>query len=162
MKIVERFFGFRRREGKPKASTESRTLSGQAAGGGSIDAPCGSTPTRSWRPGLHVQILAAVAQPLPEPFARLLDFDALEREAAEARQSATRQPQGSREPKGLRAFLLPDVTRTEELILTAELSRIGACGAVRPERRHANDPQTASRPLSLLLTERGLIVDLLS
>ena len=38
-------------------------------------------------PGLRVEVVGFPA--LPEPFARILDFDALEREAARDRQGAT-------------------------------------------------------------------------
>ena len=81
--------------------------------------------------GLHVALLEPPPL-LAGPFALLLDFDALEHEAEEARQEATRQSTSPRKPKGLREFLKPDVTRTEELLLTAELSRLGSCVVARP------------------------------
>ena len=90
---------------------------------------------RGWLKWLGGGVHVVRIEPIPllaEPFALLLDFDALEREAEEARQEATRQPTAPRKPKGLREFLKPDVTRTEELLLTAELSRLGSCDVARP------------------------------
>ena len=103
----------------------------QAAGGGSKDARGDSRPLKWLGGGSHVVRLEPPLF-LAEPFALLLDFDALEREAEQARQEATRQPTAPRKPKGLREFLKPDVTRTEELLLTAELSRLGSCDVARP------------------------------
>lgn len=137
------------------------TRIGRTAGSARTGAPCGS---RMKIPeGFRVVSARDVLPPLlPEPFAALLDIDALEREAEEIRQAKIRQPQGSRETKGLRAFLLPDVTRTEELILTAELWRIGACVVDCQARPRASGQRTASPLLLLFLTERGLRVDLFS
>lgn len=92
---------------------------------------------------------------LPAPFAALLDFDALAREAGEARQAATRRRQEPRTPKGLRALLKPGVTRTEELILTAELSRIGSCLVARPVRRGRDRRSSAQEAFCLSLTDEG-------
>lgn len=92
---------------------------------------------------------------LSAPFAALLDFDALAREAEEARQAATRQRQAPRTPKALRAFLMPGVTRTEELILTAELSRIESCLVARPVRRGRDRRSNAQEMFCLSLTDEG-------
>ena len=107
-------------------------------------------------PGLRVEVVGFPA--LPEPFARILDFDALEREAARDRQGATGRPQARRTPKALREYLKPGVTRTEELILTAELSRIGTCRAVRPGRCGRDRREAASGVAYLSLAEGGLEV----
>lgn len=106
-----------------------------------------------YEPGMKVRVLL---QPfLPEPFAGLLDFGALAREAEEGRQEATGRRQGQRRRKGLRAFLKPDVTRTEELILTAELSRTGSC-LVAPPGRHGQDRRSSPRGiLRLSVTDEG-------
>ena len=113
------------------AATISLDAKAQAAGGVSKDARGDSRPLKWLGGGSHVVLLEPPLF-LAEPFALLLDFDALEREAEQARQEATRQPTAPRKPKGLREFLKPDVTRTEELLLTAELSRLGSCYVARP------------------------------
>lgn len=95
---------------------------------------------------------------LPWPFAELLDFDALERAAGQVRREATEPPQRRRPPKGLREYLKKGVTRTEALILTAELSRIGSCRAVRPGRSAQCCREGASPAVRLLLTDKGLEV----
>ncbi len=60
---------------------------------------------------------------LPIAFRRLFDFDALAREAQQAQQEEQTQRKGSLRSAGLRAILKLDVSRTEELLLTVELSR---------------------------------------
>ena len=107
------------------------TESKRSAGSKTHDIRSDSIPLKWLGGGLHVVRIEPIPL-LAEPFALLLDFDALEHEAEEARQEATRQPTAPRKPKGLREFLKPDVTRTEELLLTAELSRLGSCDVARP------------------------------
>ena len=107
--------------------------------------------------GSHVVLLEPPLF-LAEPFALLLDFDALEREAEQARQEATRQPTAPRKPKGLREFLKPDVTRTEELLLTAELSRLGQCFVERPARCRSDRREAASQHFLVELTALGFDV----
>lgn len=64
-------------------------------------------------------------------FAQLFSFEALERRAEENWKAQQGQLSESTEPRTLRSFLQPDVTRLEELLLTTELSRIGACYVVQ-------------------------------
>lgn len=92
---------------------------------------------------------------LPEPFAALLDFDALEREAEGVRQAETRRPQARRTPKALREYLRKGVTRTEELILTAELSRIGSCLVAQHVRRDRDRRSSEKEDLCLEMTDEG-------
>ena len=102
------------------------TRQAQAAGCGSKDARGDSRP---WiPPGWSFPRVTMLA----EPFAGLFDFGELEREARQARQELTGPQKPLREPRGLREYLKPDVTRTEELLLTAELSRLGSCYVARP------------------------------
>ena len=95
---------------------------------------------------------------LSEPFAGLFDFDALEREAEQARQEGTGPQQTRRAPKGLREYLKLGVTRTEELLLTIELSRLGPCFVVRPARWRSDRREVASQPVLVALTALGLEV----
>lgn len=138
-----------------------RRLLARLAGRGRQSAPFGSRPSipSGWR---MLDVRDVLPPVLPEPFAALLDFDALEREAAQSRQAATARPRQSRRPKALRTFLMPGVTRTEELILTASLWRTGACLADRTALPRPNGRGTASPLLILRLTERGLRVSCFS
>ena len=52
----------------------------------------------------------------------------------------------------------PDVTRTEGLLLTAELSRLGPCLVARPARCGSDRQGTDATLLRLRLTARGLDV----
>lgn len=60
---------------------------------------------------------------LPQPFQSLFDFDALEREAERYRKERKEPRTSSRTSPALREFLKSDVSRTEELQLTAVLSK---------------------------------------
>lgn len=133
------------------------TRQAQAAGDGRKDAQRDSRTSR-WLGG-GCRVLQIEPPPLlAGPFASLLDFDALEREARQARQEGTGPQKPRQEPRGLRGFLKPDVTRIEELLLTAELSRLGPCHAVRPARCGSGRPGTGATPLRLHLTAQGLDV----
>lgn len=133
------------------------TQPARRAGAGRTGVRGDSTPSRWSGGGLRVVQIEPTPL-LAEPFASLLDFDALEREAEAVRQGATEPQTPRREPKGLRAFLKPDVTRTEELLLTAELSRLVSCRVARPGRFGGDREGTGARPLHLRLTESGLEV----
>lgn len=128
------------------------TRQAQAAGGGSKDARGDSMLwiPNGWRLP-HMPMLS-------EPFAGLFDFDALEREAEQARQEGTGPQQPRRAPKGLRGFLKLDVTRTEALLLTIELSRLGPCCVARPARCRSDRREVASQPVLVALTALGLDV----
>ncbi len=131
------------------------TQSGRQAESGRTGVRGSSMPSGWLGGGLHV----ALIEPPPllaEPFASLLDFDALEREAGRVRQGATEPQQPRREPKGLRAILKPDVTRTEGLLLTTELSRLVSCRVARPGCCGADRQGTGATPLLLHLTDTGL------
>ena len=99
---------------------------------------------------------------LPEPFLSLLDVAALAREAYATLQAERRRPKVSRKPKALRRFLKADVSRTEELLLTVELSRNGACLVDTRERPCSNGQGKASPLFLLSLTERGADVSMFS
>ena len=99
---------------------------------------------------------------LPEPFLSLLDVAALEREANATLQAERRRPKELRKPKALRRFLKADVSRTEELLLTVELSRSGACLVDMRERPCLNGQGKASPLFLLSLTDRGADVSMFS
>ena len=121
------------------------------------DVRSGSIPLK--RLGVGVRVVRLEPPPLlAEPFALLLDFDALEREAEQARQGATGRQHTRQEPKVLTAFLKPDVTRTEALLLTAELSRLGACHVARPECCGSDRQGRGAGCLRLLRRGSGLVV----
>lgn len=124
----------------------------QSAGGASKDARGDSRP---WiPPGWSFHRVTMLA----EPFAGLFDFGELEREARQARQELTGPQKPLREPRGLREYLKPDVTRTEELLLTEELSRLGPCFVERPARCRSDRREAASQPFLVELTALGLDV----
>ena len=128
------------------------TRQAQAAGCGSKDARGDSRP---WiPPGWSFPRVTMLA----EPFAGLFDFGELEREARQARQELTGPQKPLREPRGLREYLKPDVTRTEELLLTEELSRLGPCFVERPARCRSDRREAASQPFLVELTALGFEV----
>ena len=147
----------KKRRGWWRRLTGLLTRQARTAGCESKDVRGGSTPTRWLGDGLHVLQIEPTPL-LAEPFASLLDFDALEREAEQARQGGTGPQKTRREPKGLRPFLKPDVTRTEGLLLTAELSRLGPCLVARPARCGSDRQGTDATLLRLHLTAWGLDV----
>lgn len=111
------------------------------------------------RPGYRIFLYESFVESLPEPFAQILDFDALERTAEEVQKAVTEKRQELPKLKALREYLKPDVTRTEELLLTAELSSLETCSVVRPECDRKDCCEAASRELLLRVSERGLIVE---
>ena len=131
--------------------------SARRAGAERTGAPGDSTPS-GWLGGGWRVVQIEPTPLLAEPFASLLDFDALEREAEAVRQEATEPQKPRREPKGLREFLKQDVTRPEALLLTAELSRLVSCRVVRPGHSCEDREGTGAAPLLLHPTGSGLEV----
>ena len=94
---------------------------------------------------------------LPAAYSRLLDFDALARESQLSRQEAQEPPRGSPRLVELRDILKPDVTRTEELLLTTELLRRDEWCVENPEAQRIDGQERGGEFLCLRPESSGLI-----
>jgi len=94
---------------------------------------------------------------LPAAYSRLLDFDALAREAQLSRQEAQEPPRGSPRTVDVRTILKPDVTRTEELLLTTELLRRDEWCVENPEAQRIDGQERGGEFLCLRPESSGLI-----
>lgn len=94
---------------------------------------------------------------LPPAYSRLLDFDALAREAQLSRQEAQEPPRGSPRTVDVRTILKPDVTRTEELLLTTELLRRDEWCVENPEAQRIDGQERGGEFLCLRPESSGLI-----
>ena len=125
------FRWFRKRKESQKASAAGLTQEAKAAG----------EKTPSSRHGLkkwieQIEAMRPWEKPYSLPtlsgtFAQLFSFEALERRAEENWKAQQGQLSELPEPIELHSLLNADVSRLEELLLTTELSRIGACYVVQ-------------------------------
>ena len=105
----------------------------------------------------HTRMYFFLPPMLPASFRRLLDFDALARAAGQSRQEAQAQRRGSPRSVELRDILKPDVSRTEELLLTRELSRHDEWRVENLEAQTSDDQAIDGGFLCLRPESSGLI-----
>lgn len=125
------FNWFRKRKESQKASAAGLTQEAKVAGEKTLFSRPG---LKKWieqidamRPGEKPYSLPTLAW----SFAALFDFEALERRAEENWKARQETPAELKGPIELHSLLKKDVSRLEGLLLTTELSRIGACYVVK-------------------------------
>jgi hypothetical protein len=147
------FIWFRKRKESQKASAEGLTQEAKAAEEKTQHLRYCVRKLMEWidaaRPG---------GKPYPLPtlsgsFAQLFSFEALERRAEENWKVGQGQLSELPEPIELHSLLNADVSRLEELLLTKELSRIGACYVVH--KTPALDTPLEGGEVALLIAPRG-------
>jgi hypothetical protein len=152
------FNWFRKRKESQKASAERLTQEAKAAEEKTQHLRYCVRKLMEWidaaRPG---------GKPYPLPtlsgsFAQLFSFEALERRAEENWKVGQGQLSELPEPIELHSLLNADVSRLEELLLTTELSRIGACYVVHKTPAHSNHPEENEVVLLIVLRGYGLDV----
>ncbi len=152
------FNWFRKRKESQKASAEGLTQEGSIIEDTKLSSQIDYKKLVSIGLGL-VDFYVLIPPVLPQPFAALFDFDELVRTADEARKTQTLQQRESTEPRTLRSFLRPDVTRLEELLLTTELLRIGRCYVELPLNFRGTSQKMTSRRMLLHFSGHGLSVE---
>ena len=152
------FNWFRKRKESQKASAEGLTQEAKAA---EEKTPRSRHGLKKWieqidamRPGKKLYSLPT----LSGTFAQLFSFEALERRAEENWKAQQGQLSELPEPIVLHSLLNADVSRLEELLLTTELSRIGACYVVQKTPAHGNHPEENEVVLLIVLRGYGLDV----
>lgn len=155
------FNWFRKRKESQKASAEGLTQEAKAAGEKTphlrycvrklIEQIDAARPGRPWGKPYSLPTLSG-------SFARLFSFEALERRAEENWKVEQGQLSELPEPIELHSLLNADVSRLEELLLTKELSRIGACYVVHKTPAHGNHPEENEVVLLIVLRGYGLDV----
>lgn len=147
------FNWFRKRKESQKASAEGLTQEAKAA---EEKTPRSRHGLKKWIE--HLDAMRPGKKPYSLPtlsgtFAQLFSFEALERRAEE-NWKAQQEPQAElKEPIELHSLLNADVSRLEELLLTKELSRIGACYVV--QKPSALDTALEGGEVAYLIALRG-------
>jgi hypothetical protein len=152
------FKWFRKRKESQKASAAEPTQEAKAA---EEKTPRSRHGLKKWieqidamRPGKKPYSLPT----LSGAFAQLFSFEALECRAEENWKAQQAQLSELPEPIELHSLLNADVSRLEELLLTTELSRIGACYVVHKTPAHSNHPEENEVVLLIVLRGYGLDV----
>ena len=149
---------FRKRKKAQKASAEGLTQEGSIIEDTKLSALIDCKKLVSIGLGA-VDFYVMIPPVLPQPFAALFDFDELVRTADESRKTQTLRQRESTEPRTLRSFLRPDVTRLEELLLTTELLRIGKCYVELPLNFRGTSQKMTSRRMLLHFSGQSLSVE---
>jgi hypothetical protein len=152
------FNRFRKRKESQKASAEGLTQEGSIIEGMKQTSQIDYKTLESIARGV-VDFYVLIPPVLPQPFAALFDFCELVRTADESRKTQTLQQRESTEPRTLRSFLLSDVTRLEELLLTKELLRIGRCYVELPLNFRGTSQKMTSRRMLLHFSGQSLSVE---
>ena len=151
------FNWFRKRKESQKASAVELTQEAKAAG---EKTPRSRHGLKKWIE--QIDAMRPWEKPYSLPtlsgtFAQLFSFEALEHRAEE-NWKAQQEPQAElKKPIELHSLLKKDVTRLEGLLLTTELSRIGACYVV--QKPSALDTALEGGEVAFLIALRGYGLD---